>query len=150
MASEDKIREGASAFLEPGEEVLAGCVARPRGWTQSMAGSKMVGGRQVSQAAEAAEQAGFRLASPMAVAVTQRRLLSMEMGAQVGMGVGGGVKELLSAVPLREVDSIKVKRLLVGKVVEIAVQGHTFKLEVGAGANAKGLVEAFESSRATA
>lgn len=150
MSSEDKIREGAKAFLEPDEEVLAAFVARPRGWTQSMAGSKVVGGRQVGQAADAAAQAGFELASPMALAVTQRRLLSMEMGAQVGMGVGGGVKELLSAVPLREVDSIKVKRLLVGKVVEVGVRGQTFKLEVGAGANAKGLAEAFERSRANA
>ena len=85
----------------------------------------------------------------MALAVTQRRLLSMGMGAQVGMGVGGGVKELLSAVPLSEVDSIKVKRLLIGKVVEVGVRGQTFKLEVGAGANAKGLAEAFERSRGT-
>ncbi len=149
MASEDKIKEGAQPFLEPGEEVLAAFVARPRGWTQKTAGSMAVGARQARQAGEAAGKAGFELASPMALAVTQRRLLSMGMGAQVGMGVGGGVKELLSAVPLSEVDSIKVKRLLIGKVVEVGVRGQTFKLEVGAGANAKGLAEAFERSRGT-
>lgn len=149
MASEDKIKEGAQPFLEPGEEVLAAFVARPRGWTQKTAGSMAVGARQARQAGEAAGKAGFELASPMALAVTQRRLLSMGMGAQVGMGVGGGVKELLSAVPLSEVDSIKVKRLLIGKVVEVGVRGQTFKLEVGAGANANGLAEAFERSRGT-
>lgn len=149
MASEDKIKEGAQPFLEPGEEVLAAFVARPRGWTQKTAGSMVVGARQARQAGEAAGKAGFELASPMALAVTQRRLLSMGMGAQVGMGVGGGVKELLSAVPLSEVDSIKVKRLLIGKVVEVGVRGQTFKLEVGAGANANGLAEAFERSRGT-
>jgi hypothetical protein len=40
--SEDKIKEGASAFLEPGEEILAAFVARPRGWTQ--AGASQGGG----------------------------------------------------------------------------------------------------------
>ena len=147
MASEDKIKEGAQPFLESGEEVLAAFVARPRGWTQKMAGARPLGDHQVRQAGEAAASVGFQLASPMALAITQRRLLSLAMGAQVGMGIGGGVTELLSAVPLREVDSIKIKKLLIGKVIELGVRGSTFKLEVGAGANAKGVAEAFERSR---
>ena len=55
----------------------------------------------------------------MALAITDRRLLSFSMGAQAGMGVGGGVKELVGEAPLAEVDEIKVKRLLMGKVVEL-------------------------------
>ena len=147
MASEDKIKEGAQPFLEAGEEVVAAFVARPRGWTQSMAGARGVGQHQVHDAASAATNAGFQLGSPMALAITQKRLLSLGMGAQVGMGVGGGVTELLSAVPLAEVDSIKVKRLLLGSVVELGVRGQSFKLEAGAGANAKGVAEAFNGSR---
>ena len=150
MASEDKIREGAQPFLESGEEVLAAFVARPRGWTQKMAGARALGDHQVAKAGEAASNVGFQLGSPMALAITQRRLLSLSMGAQAGMGIGGGVKELLSAVPLSEVDSIKVKRLLIGKVVELSVRGQSFKLEVGAGANANGVADAFERSRGTA
>ena len=147
MASEDKIKEGAQPFLESGEEVLAAFVARPRGWTQKMAGARPLGDHQVRQAGDAAASVGFQLGSPMALAITQRRLLSMAMGAQVGMGIGGGVTELLSAVPLSEVDSIKIKKLLIGKVVELSVRGQSFKLEVGAGANAKGVAAAFDSSR---
>ena len=147
MSSEDKIREGASPFLEEGESVIAAVVARPRGWTQQQAGSIHVGAHQQGSSYEGAERAGFELASPMGLAVTDRRLLSLGMGAQAGMGVGGGVKELVAAVPLSEVDSIKVKRLLLGKVIELVVRGETFKLEVGAGANAKGVAEAFEKSR---
>lgn len=79
----------------------------------------------------------------MALAITQKRLLSLGMGAQVGMGVGGGVSELLSAVPLAEVDLIKVKRLLLGTIVELGVRGQSFKLEAGAGANTKGVADAF-------
>lgn len=149
MASEDKIKQGAQQFLESGEEVLAAFVARPRGWTQKMAGSMAIGANQVAKAGDAAANAGFQLGSPMALAITQRRLLSLEMGAQVGMGIGGGVNALLSAVPLSDVEMIKVKRLLVGSVVELGVRGQSFKLEAGAGANTKGVAQAFERSRGT-
>ena len=143
MASEDKIREGARPFMEDGEEVLAAFVARPRGWTQAMAGSLHVGAHQQGQANAGADAAGFALASPMALAITDRRLLSFSMGAQAGMGVGGGVEELVGQAPLGDVGAIKVKRLLMGKIVELQVRGETFKLEAGAGANAKGVAEAF-------
>jgi len=147
VASEDKIREGARPFMEEGEEVLAAFVARPRGWTQAMAGSLQVGAHQQGRANAGADAAGFELASPMALAITDRRLLSFSMGAQAGMGIGGGVKELVGQAPLADVGAIKVKRLLMGKVVELQVRGETFKLEAGAGANAKGVAEAFERRR---
>ena len=150
MASEDKIREGAQPWLQAGEEVLAAFVARPRGWTQANAGSLQVGAHQQGNAHAGADAAGFALASPMALAITDRRLLSFEMGAQVGMGIGGGIKELVGQAPLAEVDAVKVKRLLMGKVIEVVVRGESFKLEAGAGANAKGVAEAFERARAAA
>ena len=146
MKSEEKIREGAQAYLEAGEQLLGAFVARPRGWTQQHAGSMHLGGSQQGKAHAGAEAAGFELASPMALAITQRRLLSLELGA-AAVGAGS-VKRLVAAVPLSEVDSIKVKRLLMGKVVTVTVNGNEFKLEAGAGANAAGLAEAFERSRA--
>src|SRR3954452_363710 len=162
--SEAKIKEGAAPFLEPGEEVLAAIVARPRGWTQASASaSASAGGGAVAGAItgaigrkkqgrniEAAEQSGFELASPMALAVTPRRLLSLKVTAPVGLGIGMKVKELVSAVPVGEVDSIEVKRLAAGKTVTATVRGVPFTLEVGAGANAKGVAEAFERAKAAA
>ena len=147
MSSEDKIREGAQPFLHAGEHVLAAFVARPRGWTQQMAGSMHVGAVQQSHAHDGAA-GGFALASPMAIAITQYRLLSFSMGAQAGMGVGGGVKELVGQAPLADVSSLTTKRLLLGKVVEVTVRGESFKLEVGAGANTKGVVEEFNKAKA--
>lgn len=157
---ETKIKEGAAPFLEPGEEVLAAVVARPRGWTQSnaspgggalagMVGGAIGGKKQQSNVA-AAESAGFELASPMALAVTQRRVLSIGIAAPIGLGMGGKVKELVDAVPVSEVDSIEVKRLAVGKTVTVTVRGTPFVLEVGAGANAGGVAEAFEQAKAPA
>ena len=145
MSAEDKITEGARPYLEEGEEVLAAFVARPRGWTQANAGVMQVGARQQGKSYEGAEAAGFELASPMALAITKRRLLSLQLG---GAAVGAGdVKDLVSAAPLGDVDSIKVKRLLMGKVVTVTVRGQEFKLEAGGGANAKGLAEVFERER---
>lgn len=158
--SEAKIKEGAAPFLEQGEEVQAAVVARPRGWTQANASAgggvpaAMIGGalgRKKQQAsADAAQDAGFELASPMALAVTQRRLLSLKVTAPVGMGIGMKVQELVSAVPVEEVDSIEVKRLAVGKTITVTVRGVPFVLEVGAGADAKGVAEALERAKAAA
>ena len=150
MKSEEKIREGAKPFLQDGEEVLAAFVARPRGWTQQMAGARGLGRGQVAQASAGAEAGGFELASPMALAITDRRLLSLALGATAGMGMGGEVKSVAGEAPLEAVDSIQAKRLLMGKVVKVTVRGHEFKLESGAGANVSGVVEAFEQRKAAA
>ena len=158
--AETKIKDGAAQFMEPGEEVVAAMVARPRGWTQAnaSAGGGLVPGivsggmgRKKQQAnVEAAGDAGFELASPMALAVTQKRLICFKISSPIGLGIGGDVKELVSAVPLSDVDSIELKRLAAGKVVNLMIRGTEFKLEVGPGANAKGVAEAVESAKAAA
>jgi hypothetical protein len=107
-----------------------------------------IGGKKQKQNLDAAEEAGFELMSPMALAVTQRRLLSLKIGSPIGLGMGGKVKELVSAVSVSEVDSMEVKRLAVGKTVTVTVRAVPFVLEVGAGANAKGVAEAFERAKA--
>jgi hypothetical protein len=158
--AEAKIKEGAAPYLEQGEEVLAAIVARPRGWTQATASpgggaiagaiGGALGGKKQQRNVEAAEESGFEITSPMALAVTDRRLLSLKISSPVGLGIGGDVKELVGAAPLSEVDSIEVKRLAVGKTVTVTVRGTEFVLEVGAGANAKGVAEAFESAKSPA
>ncbi len=158
--SKAKIKEGAAPFLEEGEEVLAALVARPRGWTQANASAGggavagLIGGalgrKKELKNIDAAEEAGFELASPMALVVTDRRLLSLGISSPIGFGVGVKVKELVSAVPVSEVESIEVKRLAVGKTVTVTVRGVPFVLEVGAGANASGVAEALDRAKAVA
>jgi hypothetical protein len=84
----------------------------------------------------------------MALALTESRLVVFKVSQPIAMGKGGDVKDLVSAVPLSDVDSIEVKRLLVGKVVVVTVGGAAVKLEAGAGANVKGLAEGFARARA--
>jgi len=158
--AEAKIKEGAAPYLEQDEEVLAAIVARPRGWTQSNASAGggaaagviggAIGGKQQQQNTAAAEDSGFEITSPMALAVTDKRLICFKISNPVGLGIGGDVKELVSAAPLSEVDGIEVKRLAVGKTVTVTVRGTPFVLEVGAGANAKGIAEEFERAKAPA
>jgi hypothetical protein len=158
--AEAKIKDGAAPYPEEGEEVLAAMVARPRGWTQSTASpgggavaglvGGTLGGKKQQQNVGAAEEAGFEITSPMALAVTNRRLLSLKISSPVGLGIRGDVKELVSSAPLSEVDSIERGRLAVGKTVTVTVRGTPFVLEVGAGANAKGVAEAFEQAKAPA
>jgi hypothetical protein len=107
-----------------------------------------MGARKQASQVEAAEQAGFELASPMALAVTQRRLLSLKIGSPIGLGIGGEVKELVSAVPVADVDSIEIKRLALGKRLALSVRGVSFMLEANAAADANGLVEALDRAKA--
>lgn len=147
---EDKIKEQAKPYLEPDERVLAAFITRPRGTNVAMAGGlapAAIGGRKVKDAREAAQARGLQLTSPMALALTDARLVVFKVSQPIAMGKGGDIKDLVSSVPLGDVDSIEVKRLLVGKVVIVTVAGAAVKLEAGAGANAKGLAEEFARVR---
>jgi hypothetical protein len=75
----------------------------------------------------------------MALALTQRRLLSLSIGSPLGLGLGGRVKAIFGAAPLAEVDSIAVKRLLLGQVVTVTVRGSEIRLEANALAGARHL-----------
>ncbi len=150
---EQKVKDEMGPLLDEGEEVRAVLIARPRGWTQTMAGGRTLGvgsaiGRHAQRKARGgAEEAGIQLASPGALVLTQKRLLTVKTGEALGRGIGGSVKEILSAVPLSDVDSLKAKRLLLGYVITLTVQGSEFKLEANAAAGAKPMAEAFERAK---
>ena len=151
---EKKVAAGMEPFLEEGEEVRAVLIARPRGWTQSTAGGaqtlgvgEALGARKQQQARSGAEEAGIELASPGGLVLTNKRLLTVQTGEALGLGMGGSVQEVLSAVPISDVDSIKVKRLLLGYVVTLTVRGSEFKLEANAAAGAKLLAEALQRAK---
>ena len=146
-----KIKEGALPFLDHGEEVQASIIARPRGWTQSMAGGASLVAAAIGSGKAArnvaAAKAVFPITSPMALAVSQHRLLAFKISEPIGFGIGGAVKELVGAVPVTAVDAITIRRLAIGKTITVTVSGIPIVLEAGAMADAKGLVEAFERAR---
>lgn len=150
---EDKIKQQAQSYLDAGEHVIAAFIAQPRGATTANMGGlgpASIGRRKISQQRGAAEQAGLQMANPMALALTETRLLVLSVSKPIALGKGGGVNGLVSAVPLSDVDSIEIKRLLAGKIVIVTVRGAAIKLEAGSGANARGLADEFAQAKTTA
>jgi hypothetical protein len=109
-----------------------------------VAGVEALGERQKDRVAEAAGQAGFVLEAPMGLALTTKRLIGLRISNPVGMGIGGEVKQVLSTVPLADVDGIEAKRLLLGSILTLTIRGTSMKLEAGAGARTKDLASEFK------
>jgi hypothetical protein len=139
-------------FLEPDEHVLAAFQAQPRGAGVSKSGAGVavttIGDVWSGKSRGNAAGAGLQLTSPMALALTERRVIVF--GGKAG-GMSGRIKEiteLVSSAPLSQIDSIQVKGLLVGKTVSITMGGGEVKLEVPGGQDPKGFAEQFDKAKA--
>ena len=151
--NQDKIEEGVQAFLDDGETLLATIQGAPRGHTTAAATTgiaSMIGGRQVKKQRQAAEAAGLVVRSPMGVALTDRRLLTLEISTTKAMGKATGVKDVLSAVPLADVTGVAAKRVGLAGVLVLSARGAEIKLETPNVGRAKAFAEAWTGTRATA
>ena len=142
-AHEKKFTEGAQPYLEEGEQVLAACIAQAKGFSRMMVSGLDLGKREVGRASAAAEEGEVKVANPMALVLTDRRLLTLAISAPIGFGIGGSVKELLSAIPLDQVDSIAVKKIALRQNITVTIRGVEIPLETNAKANASGVAEEF-------
>jgi hypothetical protein len=149
-AHEKKFAEGAQPFLEDGEQVLATCIAQAKGFSRMMVSGLDLGKSEVGRSSAAAEGGEVKVANPMALALTDRRLLTLKISAPIGLGIGGSVKELLSAIPLSEVDSIAVRKIALRQNITVTIRGVEIPLETNAKANASGLAEAFGRAKSPA
>ena len=68
-------------------------------------------------------------------------------GARLGRGRVAIVVVIAGSALVAIIDSIKVKRLLLGFVITLTVRGSEFKLEANAAAGAKPMAEAFEQAK---
>ena len=113
------------------EEILGAAFAKPRGATTAGVGGVIpseIGARWAGKQHKGADAAEIELGNPGAVAVTPTNLLTMA----VKVSFGGQIKEVtevLSRVPLTDVDSVEVKRVGMAGVMEITAGGSSFKLE---------------------
>ena len=140
----------AAAAGKIDEPILGAAFAKPRGATTAGAGGAIVGaigGKKVSNQTEGAKAAGIVLGNPGAVAVTATSLVTMQVKVSM-MGQIKEITEILSTVPLAEVDSLDVKRMGAAGVMEISAHGNAFKLEGKAG-DMKEFAAAFERAKAT-
>ena len=125
----EQIFEAAKGKLA--EPLLGATFAKPRGATTAAAAGVIggvIGGQWAGSQHKGAAAAGIKLGSPGAIAVTSTSLVTMVVGVSLG-GQIKEVKEVLSVVPLADVDSIEVKRMGLAGVMAISVAGSSFKLE---------------------
>jgi hypothetical protein len=149
-AHESKFTEGVKPHLEAGERVLASCIAQAKGYSKMMVSGLDLGKREVGRSTAAANEGEVKVANPMALVLTDRRLLTVKISAPLGFGIGGSVKEVLTAIPLDQVDAIDVKKIALRQNITLTVRGVEIPLETNAKANAKGLAEEFERVRVAA
>lgn len=142
----------AGAAGKVADELLGAAFAKPRGSTTAAAGSgaiaREIGAQWAGRQHKGADAVGIELANPGAVAVTATSLLTLA----VKVSFGGQIKEVtevLSVVPLADVESLEVKRMGMAGVMEISVGGGTFKLE-GKVNDMRELADTFERAKASA
>ena len=132
------------------EEILGAAWGKPRGSMTAVAGGGVIAGeigaRWAGKQRAGADAAGIVLGNPGAVAVTPSSLVTMKVKVSA-MGAIKEVTEVLSVVPLGEVDSLRVKRMGLTGVMEITAAGSSFKLE-GKPGDMKELAEVFERAKA--
>jgi hypothetical protein len=140
----------AAAKGKVDEEILGAAFAKPRGATTAVAAGgvigKEIGARWAGKQSKGAEAAGIALGNPGAVAVTPSSLVTMKVKVSA-MGAIKEITDVLSVVPLGEVDSLEVKRMGLGGVMEINTGGSSFKLE-GKPGDMKEFAEVFERAKA--
>jgi hypothetical protein len=147
---QEQIVEAAKGKID--EPILGAAWGKPRGATTAAAGGGLIaseiGARWAGKHRKGAEAAGIEIGNPGAVAITATSLITMKVKVSA-MGTIKDVTEVLSVVPLADVDSLTVKRMGLTGVMEISAGGGSFKLE-GKPGDMKELVEVFDKAKASA
>jgi hypothetical protein len=152
------MRKSVESYLEPGEELLNVMIVQGKGQTFALiaggvAGQAAMGAiknrRRADGTAEGngGEDAGaVKLASKMGIAITPRRLLIFKAGGAITLKA----KELLTDVPISDVDSVEVGKGKASKPVTFTVRGESFQVEAPKISKTDDLVAAFQKAKSGA
>jgi len=147
---QDQIVAAAKGKVD--EELLGAAFGKPRGATTAAIGGGLIaseiGARRAGSQSQGADAVGLKLGNPGAVAVTRTSFVTMEVGVSMG-GQIKEIKEVLSTVPLAQVDSVAVKRMGLAGVMEISANGSSLKLE-GKVNDMREFAAAFDRAKAAA
>ena len=144
---QDSITEGAAGLLLPDEEVISALVVSPRGSSTAAApglAAGEIGRRWSNKNKDAARDVGLVVKRSSGLVLTNRRLVTLDLAISMTGGIKE-VKDLLSEVPLDQVDEIKSK----WNVLTISAGGVQFKLECKPPA-AKELAQMFAATKTAA
>ena len=145
------MRKSIETYLEPGEELLEIAIVQGKGMTKFLAmggaaGQAIAGSRRDRKAADEGEGGDVKLANKMGIGVTSQRLLIFKAGGAMTLKA----QELLTAVPVADVDSMAVGKGTMSKPVTITVRGESFEVEAPKASNPQKLVEALERAKGAA
>jgi hypothetical protein len=134
-------------FLQPGEELLNVTLVQGKGIAKAMLAGGVVGAMAVGahRDRKAKDDGGdVQLSSKMGLALTDRRLLLFKAGGAVTLKA----RELLTEVPVADVDDIEIGKGVVTKPVTLTIRGETFAVETPRASNTDKLVQAFAAAKA--
>jgi hypothetical protein len=145
---EKAMTKSIGAYLQPGEELLSATIVQGKGLGKvALAGGvftamAVASSRDRKAAAEGGE-AEIKLSSKMGLAITTRRLMLFKAGGSMTLSA----KELLTEVPIGDVDSIDIGKGVVTKPVTITVRGEAFQIEAPRAANTDSVLSAFAQAK---
>jgi hypothetical protein len=139
------------AYLQPGEELLNATIVQGKGLgkvalaggvfgAMAVASSRDKKARQAEADGEAPE---VKLSSKMGIGITTQRLLVFKAGGSMTLSA----KELLTTVPIADVDDIEVGKGVVTKPVTLTIRGEIFHVEAPRAANTDKLLAAFAQAK---
>jgi hypothetical protein len=146
------LRRSVEDHLDEGEELLSLTTVQGKGMTRwllagGVAGQTAAGAvRNRRDGATGSADGGVALASKMALAITPRRLLLFKAGGAVTVKA----QELLTDIPIGEVDAVACGKAAMSKPLVITVHGDAIEVEAPKAVNTKKVVEAFEQAKAGA
>ena len=147
FGKDGKLTESVVALVAPGEEVLAAVCVQPKGLGNATAVGGLAGavlaGRGGKETRESVERTGIQVPRWAALAVTRQRLLVLKMNA-----MGTKADEIVSEVPIAEVESIETSKSMLRRQVTLNARGGTFEFEAHKAAPVDSLTDALQVARA--
>jgi hypothetical protein len=147
FGKDGKLTESVVELVAPGEDVLAAVAVQPKGSGKATAiggiAGSMIGGRGDKATRESVERTGIEVPRWAALAVTRQRLLILRMNA-----MGTKADEIVSEIPIAEVESITVSKSMLRRQVTLNARGGTFEFEAHKSTPVERLPEALQAARA--
>ena len=147
FGKDGKLTESVIGLVAPGEEVLAAVAVQPKGAGNAMAvggiAGAMIAGKGGKETQESSKQTGIEVPRWAALAVTTQRVLILKMNA-----MGTKADEIVSEVPIAEVESIDVSKSMLRRQVTLNARGGAFHFEAHKSSPVEKLSEALAAARA--
>jgi hypothetical protein len=143
------MKKSIEPYMDSGEELLNVMIVQGKGMTKALVGGGAIGAAAVGALRdrkakdEPAATGAIELSSKMGLAITSQRLLVFKAGGAMTLSA----KELLSAVPIADVESVEIGKGMMTKPITLTVRGEQFQVEAPKASNTKEFVAAYERAR---